>query len=250
MANTYHSNGYDQQATSYSRQSSLRNQSMDYTVDMVFCIDATGSMEDVSGSQMKIINMVKRNALNFYSDFMQSMESKGKQVRQLRVRVIAFRDYRADGDQAMLVTDFFMLPQQTKEFEMCINSIHADGGGDIPEDGLEALAYAIKSKWNPEGSRKRQVIVVWTDAGTHELGYGRDSEFYPKGMPANLSQLNDWWDEMNRNYKRLVMFAPDEQGWSYISETWDNVVHVPSAAGNGLAEKSYSEILSTIANSL
>ena len=41
-------------------------QSMDYTVDMVFCIDATGSMEDFTGSQTKIINMVKQNAINFY----------------------------------------------------------------------------------------------------------------------------------------------------------------------------------------
>ena len=29
-------------------------QGMDYAVDMVFCIDATGSMEDTSGSQQKM----------------------------------------------------------------------------------------------------------------------------------------------------------------------------------------------------
>lgn len=33
---------------------------MDYTVDMVFCIDATGSMENFTGSQKCIINMVNR----------------------------------------------------------------------------------------------------------------------------------------------------------------------------------------------
>ena len=227
-----------------------RGQTMDYTVDMVFCIDATGSMEDTSGSQKKIINMVKQNALNFYGDFSTVMNAKRKQVRQLRVRVIAFRDYKADGDQAMLVTDFFMLPQQEKEFEACINSIHADGGGDIPEDGLEALAYAVKSKWTTEGAKKRQVIVVWTDACTHELGYGSSAPSYPNGMPRDLGELSEWWDDMNQNAKRLLMFAPDEPGWSYISQNWDNVVHVPSVAGNGLAEQDYSEILSVIANSI
>ena len=91
-------------------------QVMDYTVDMVFCIDATGSMEDFTGSQKKIINMVKQNAINFYSDFHNVMANKGKKVRQLRVRIVAFRDYTADGEHAMMVTDFFQLPQQAAEF--------------------------------------------------------------------------------------------------------------------------------------
>lgn len=225
-------------------------QGMDYTVDMVFCIDATGSMEDVSGSQEKIINMVKKNALNFYSDLNQAMSLKRKAVRQLRVRVVAFRDYLADGENAMLVTDFFMLPQQAQEFEACINSITADGGGDIPEDGLEALAYAIKSKWSNETAKKRHIIVVWTDAATHDLGFGRSSAHYPNGMPKDMSTLNDWWDEMNENSKRLILFAPNERSWDYISSQWDNVVHYPSVAGNGLAERSYGEILDAIANSV
>ncbi len=227
--------------------------SMDYTVDMVFCIDATGSMEDASGSQTRIINMVKKNALNFYRDFNAVMTRKEKKVRQLRVRIIAFRDYKADGEQAMMVTDFFQLPQDTAAFEACINSIHADGGGDIPEDGLEALAYAIKSPWTQEGTKKRQVIVVWTDASTHPLGFGQKSPHYPKGMPTSLAQLSDWWDDpklMRQNAKRLVLFAPDEDYWNYISRNWDPVVHVPSVAGNGLAEQSYSEILDVVANSV
>lgn len=228
-------------------------QSMDYTVDMVFCIDATGSMEDFSGKQTKIINMVKQNAINFYGDFNNIMAEKGKKVRQLRVRIVVFRDYLADGEHAMMVTDFFQLPQQAAEFEACINSIHADGGGDIPEDGLEALAYAIKSKWTTEGAKKRQVIVVWTDADTHELGFGGASKYYPKGMPSDLGELSDWWDDnslMKQNEKRLVLFAPDDGNWKYISDNWNLTWHIPSAAGNGLAEQNYSEILNLIANSV
>ena len=228
-------------------------QSMDYTVDMVFCIDATGSMEDFSGKQTKIINMVKQNAISFYGDFNNIMAEKSKKVRQLRVRIVAFRDYIADGEHAMMVTDFFQLPQQAAEFEACINSIHADGGGDIPEDGLEALAYAIKSKWTNEGAKKRQVIVVWTDADTHALGFGSRSRFYPKGMPSDLGELSDWWDDatlMKQNEKRLVLFAPDDGNWKYISDNWNLTWHIPSAAGNGLAEQNYSEILNLIANSV
>lgn len=228
-------------------------QSMDYTVDMVFCIDGTGSMEDVTGAKVKIINMVKQNAINFYSDFNNTMAGKGKKVRQLRVRIVVFRDYMADGEYAMMVTDFFQLPQQAADFEACVNSIHADGGGDIPEDGLEGLAYAIKSKWTEEGAKKRQVIVVWTDADAHALGFGSKSRFYPDGMPQDLGELSDWWDDpelMRQNEKRLVLFAPDEGNWKYISDNWNLTWHIPSVAGNGLAERNYTEILNLIANSV
>ena len=114
----------------------MMNFNFDYNVDMVFCIDATGSMGG-------LIEKVKDNALNFYQDVQRMMTNKQKTIAQLRVRVIAFRDYAADGDDAMMVTDFFNLPEEEKDFEETVRSIHAEGGGDIPEDGLEALAYAI-----------------------------------------------------------------------------------------------------------
>ena len=237
-----------QQQTNY--QAPNGQSSMDYTVDMVFCIDATGSMEDNTGAHTKIINMVKENALRFYDDMLQKMAAKHKPMAQLRVRVICFRDYLADGAEAMKATDFFLLPQQSKEFEDCINGIHADGGGDIPEDGLEALAYAIRSKWTTHGVKKRQVIVVWTDAGTHELGYGKSAPNYPKGMPENLSVLEDWWDAMDEYAKRLIIYAPDTNYWNYISENWEKVYHIPSAAGDGMSEHDYGEILDLICNTI
>ena len=153
---------------------------MKYNVDMVFCIDATGSMSPV-------ISTVKNNALNFYSDVVRVMREKQKTIDTMRIRVIAFRDYLADGDKAMMATGFFQLPQQEKEFEECVNSIVASGGGDEPEDGLEALAYAIKSDWTKEGTKKRSIIVVWTDASTHEIGFGSRAQNYPAGMAKSFS---------------------------------------------------------------
>lgn len=221
-----------------------------YNVDMVFCIDATGSMGNV-------IDMVKSNALNFYEDVKTAMERKEKFINQLRVRIIAYRDYRADGDMAMLTTGFFNLPDDNENFRKCVQSIVADGGGDEPEDGLEALAYAIKSPWTTEGKKRRQVIVVWTDASTHELGFGKGMPNYPNNMPRNLAELSEWWGDMqtssefiDRRAKRLVLFAPDKPGWSLISENWDNVIHYPSQAGGGLEEMDYGTILDTIVNTI
>ncbi|MBR1759273.1 MAG: VWA domain-containing protein [Lachnospiraceae bacterium] len=221
-----------------------------YTVDMVFCIDSTGSMESTTGEQKKIINVVKENALNFYTDFKKKMEEEKKPLAQLRVRVISFRDYIADGPYAMKGTDFFLLPQQAAEFEECINGIHAEGGGDIPEDGLEALAYAMKSKWTTQGIKKRQVIVVWTDAGTHVLGFGKGSPYYPKGMPANLAELEDWWEEMDHYARRLVIFSPLTNYWNYIIDNFEQAYHMETMANAGMADCGYDKILNMLVKSL
>lgn len=108
----------------------MKKYSLKYNVDIVMCIDATGSMNG-------ILNTVKRNALNFYDDLVAQMQRKGKQINDLRIRVIVFRDYIADGDQAMLATDFFAMPREREEFRELVATIKAHGGGDDPEDGLE-----------------------------------------------------------------------------------------------------------------
>ena len=56
------------------------NYSLKYNVDIVMCIDATGSMGG-------ILDAVKSNALNFYGDLISSMRKKGKQVNELRIRI-------------------------------------------------------------------------------------------------------------------------------------------------------------------
>ena len=243
------------------------NYSLKYNVDIAMCIDATGSMGG-------LINTVKVNALNFYSDLTGAMAEKGKYIDELRVRIIAFRDYIADGEKAMLTTDFYSLPADAGEFEGLLNSIQAVGGGDDPEDGLEALAYAMKSDWTTGGDKRRHIIIVWSDDGTHELGFGsnpenrrfynsvgaaeaeRNAARYPKKMARDFDELTDWWGEtgysglMDNNAKRLLIYAPEKKYWGTISDSWDNVLHFPSEAGNGLKGVEYEDILSAIANSI
>jgi len=219
------------------------NYSLKYNVDIVMCIDATGSMDG-------ILDTVKCNALNFYGDLVNAMRKKGKQVNDLRIKVIAFRDYIADGEGAMLATDFFQMPAEQGEFRNLVNTVRAFGGGDEPEDGLEALAYAIRSDWTHDGDKRRHVIVVWTDASTHSLGFGKKSKYYPRKMAEDFSQLSGWWDQMDSRAKRLLIYAPEEDYWTTISDGWDNTMHFPSVAGNGLKEYEYDEILSEICNTI
>lgn len=221
---------------------------LNYSVDLVMCIDSTGSM-------MPVIDMVKRNALNLYADIQEELRQKNKQIDQLRVRVISFRDYLADGENAMMVSDFFNLPKEADLLRSCVSDIRAEGGGDPPEDGLEALAYAMKSAWTNHGIKKRHIIVVWSDSSTHDIGHAAHSPHYPKGMPSDFSELSLWWDDpqmggvMDSNAKRLIIFAPNKPGWSQISASWDQVIHVNTVA-EGLSDVDYQMVLGTIGNSI
>ena len=225
------------------------NYRMTYGVDLVFCIDATMSMDH-------ILDTVKKNALNFYQDFKSAMDAKHKRVEQLRVRIVAFRDYRADGEQAMMMTNFFTLPDQAEDFRRCVQSIVADGGGDDPEDGLEALAYAIKSDWSHTAQKRRHVIVVWSDEGTHDLGYGNRVSNYPRNMPKTFDELSEWWGSktipgiMDESAKRMIIFAPMKKHWNTITDNWNKVIQYESEAGTGLQNCDYEQILSAICNSI
>lgn len=229
------------------------NYQLKYDVDIVMCIDATGSMGP-------FLDLVKSQALNLYDDLKRKMEvelATPKYINELRVRVIAFRDYLADGENAMLTTGFYSLPAQAAEFEALVRGIQPTGGGDAPEDGLEALAYAMKSKWNPStGNKRRQIIVVWTDDGTHDLGYGRSAANYPAKMPGSFSELTQWWGYgqnpgvMDEQSKRLLIYAPAKEWWTTISETWNNTLMFASEGGNGLDKLTYEEILSALAQSV
>jgi hypothetical protein len=220
---------------------------LSYAVDIVFCIDVTGSMTP-------IIDQVKANALRFYDDVQRNLTEKGKNVDQLRVRVLAFRDFEADGVAALQESPFFPLPAERAGFSDFVNGLIAEGGGDAPESGLEALALAINSPWTTSGDRRRQVIVVWTDQPAQPLdGSGLPADLSSR-VPADFSALTDLWENeqgpMGSSSKRLILFAPDGPGWSDISAVWENVVHHPSQAGGGLSEVDYGTIIDSIGNSV
>ncbi len=241
------------------------NAGLSYNVDIVMCMDATGSMRP-------LLDMVKANALSFYSDIKGKMTEMEKHIDTLRVKLIVFRDYLADGENAMLLSDFFTLPEQSAEFERMVKSIEPKGGGDDPEDGLEALGYAMKSKWTTSGDKRRHVIVVWTDDGTHDIGFGRDPENgnylndkhrarnnaarYPSKMAGSFDELSQWWGcgqgggVMDERARRLLIYAPMKDYWTTIAELWDNAIMFPSQAGKGLVETTYDEILTQVAKTI
>ena len=222
----------------------LGSQGLDYNVDIVMCIDATGSMSP-------IIDDVKSNALSFYQKFVDEMDAKGKSVQQLRIKVIVFRDYGVDSEP-MLESKFFVLDEEKDDFANFVNKIEATGGGDAPENSLEALALAMKSDWVKTGAVRRHVIILYTDNTALALGERKEAPGYPSDMPASMADLRDYWDgqEMEPRAKRLLLFAPEVEPWSTDMCDWDNCFLTASQAGAGCSDTDIEQCIHVLVNSI
>lgn len=218
----------------------MRPKDENFHVDIVMCIDNTGSM---SG----LLNLVKRNALNFPADLTDCCAKKGKKLQDFRLRVISFGDL---SEVSIKESGFMEIPRESRRFKDFVSSIQMSGGGDEPEDALEALAMAIHSDWNSGSTRCRHIIIIYTDASTHRIGYSNRSVYYPRiPMPEDFDELTDWWTELDQKASRLIMFAPGDGYWSRIEDKWPNTYRKPLYEVLD-GKKGYNEILEAISNSL
>ena len=156
------------------------NVDIDTNVDIVFAIDATESMQP-------LIDKVKSLTLSFREELEKGLKENRRIIKNLRIKVIVFRDYYVDDKYAMEESRFFILPEEKQEFYNFVSKIKAGGGGDEPESGLEALALALRSDFVKDGDKKRHVIVLFTDASAHPLEQQEDGvrSNYPSNMFKN-----------------------------------------------------------------
>lgn len=217
----------------------------------MFCLDCSGSMGPVIG-------LVKDTVLKITSDLVDKYKKKGKHVKELRVRIVAFRDLANDLD-SLEISEFFLFEPSThrEDFKSFLNRLEPSGGGDEPESALEALAIAIGSDWTDKGDRQRHLIVMFTDASAHKLEdrIGAIPSQFSDVVPADLNGLTDNWDggqatKLKKAARRLIIFGPDAYPWNEISDAWGQTVYLPSQAGKGLEDVEYSTILDTLTNGI
>lgn len=234
---------------------------LDVYADIVYCIDITGSMAPS-------ISLVKGTARTLHRDLQEVMQTKyQRSIKQLRIKVIGFRDFYADGQYALECSDFFVLPQQTQEFENFLSGLEAKGGGDLPENSLEAIALAMKSQWcetTDDSIRKRHIIILFTDASAHPLEKAADNKptNYPEGMPKDYAELIDWWTgqgslakdnniSMNQTAKRIGIFAPEGcEPWTMIEEDFDNCLISYINPDKGGEDISTEQLLKTLGETM
>ena len=216
--------------------------------DFVFCIDATGSMKPC-------IEAVKKAAKTLHTDIIKAVSEGVRTVQQLRIKVIIFRDFSHDGDDAIKESRFFNLPDETADYEDFINGIEAKEGGEIPESSLEALHLAINSDWvtPADGCRTRHVIVMFTDAPAHMLDdqeyreIAEKNSLYPTDCPSDLAGLiEEWNDKMNARAKRLILLAPNVEPWPDLKENLDDCMIKYVKAADGLDEITNDAIINCL----
>ena len=175
-------------------------------VDIVFCFNVINFMRDC-------IEDVKKNALNFKNDFLEALKEAGKGCSgDIRTKVIAFGDERIG--KKMLVSPFFTLPEQEKEFQTFINGLTAEEGCDKPQSAYEALIEAFKSDWVKEGPKRRWITVMLTDSSAHT---------------ERFTDLVDAWNALNHNFKRLLLFAPYHSSWDVFVSQGYNILWLESS---------------------
>lgn len=200
---------------------SSMSKNTNFEFELILCIDGTGSMEE-------IIDNVKANANNLASKITTNLNNATIKINSLRVKVIVFKNFECDGKNALTSSPFFDLDQQETEFLNFLNTIKADGGGEDPlEDGLEALAIAITSNWNFK-ENSFQIIVLWTDNGSHRLedNYKKGFPHYPKSIPNSFNELMKAWEGTflsKTKASKLVLYAPNQYPWKNINSEWTNV---------------------------
>lgn len=214
-----------------------------YKIDITLVIDATGSMSP-------FMNEVKEGILSVPGEIRDALEAENKHVEQMRIKVIDFGDFGYDGSDAIRQKGFFDAETEGDKIMDAINGIEYSGrGGDIPENGLEALYEAMASDWVEPKPNGRHIIVLVTDAPPLDLGERAECEGYDKDRyPETIEDLGEIWNPTDMQggdsglklapmKARLVLFAP--QGviaghtWDDVV-SWERVIFKPVESGKGV----------------
>ncbi|MCH7728989.1 MAG: VWA domain-containing protein [Planctomycetes bacterium] len=179
-------------------------------VDLVFLIDATGSMQSC-------IEALKNNIAMFIETLTTEDPQNPSPVKDWRARVFGYRDVTCDA-QPFVEHPFVRDPAQLREH---LNQLEAIGGGDEPESLLDAI-YKIATigqtdkgaqsedqfKWRYRSSAAR-VVIIFTDASYHET----------MSIPeVRGGGFDDIVNAVQANRIILSIFAPDMPCYDRLSQ--------------------------------
>ena len=168
-------------------------------VDLVFVMDVTESMQPY-------IDAIKQNMVNFAHDL-------ASNNRDYRLGLVTFEDYVVSKYPDCNCPYQKTMTSDVNQFINWVGTLHASGGGDIPEDQLDALAYASSFPFRPQA---QGIIIIITDAPPHHKGDGsantqHDQGFWDhhqKGQDVTDLTGNDVAAMMKRNGLTLYAVVP------------------------------------------
>lgn len=214
-------------------------------LDLVMCIDATGSMQGT-------INTARSHALNLDTNLKAELATRGLEIDSIRARVVFYRDfggpyrygwitttvagygykyvsgygwkwaywtgahltqgygYEPADTPTMAGSVFYDLKTDKSAFRTFLYSEDAFGGWNWDEGGLECVNEAMGSRWRQAGSSGEivmPVIVIWTDAPADLLG---NTDNINGGVNA------EWIDNEKYECAKVGSFTPAD----YACHNW------------------------------
>jgi len=123
------------------------------TLDVVFVIDTTGSMNPYIEATRRVIDVIA-----------QRLSTSGEGAA-IRFGLVGYRDV---GEADSYVTRLFCnldVGQSLPKFQSVLNDVSAGGGGDTQEDVMAGIKCAVRdSRWNPNAFKH---LIVIGDASAH-----------------------------------------------------------------------------------
>jgi hypothetical protein len=168
-------------------------------VDIVFVLDVTESMQPY-------IDAVKQNIINFANDL-------ASNNRDYRLGLVTFEDYVVSASPDCNCDYRNQMTSNVNQFIGWVGSLHAGGGGDIPEDQLDALDYAAKFPFRPQA---QGIVIIVTDAPPHHDGDGSENtqhdaafwDHHPHGTEVTNLTGDKVAATMQKNGLTLYAVAP------------------------------------------
>lgn len=149
-------------------------------VDIVVVFDVTESMQPYIDAMKEVV-----------SDF---AEKLAKAQRDYRLGLVTFEDY--------VVRDATVFTRSVREFKGWVGGLRAGGGGDIPEDSLDALIVASRFPFRPEA---QGVLILVTDAPNHFQGDGSEKLY---GREITHLTVSDVISELKAANLTVFAIAP------------------------------------------
>ena len=159
-------------------------------LDVVFCIDTTGSMSSyIERSKKVIINMI-----NYFS------QNEEKPL----FGIVAYRDHPPQ--ETSYITKMHQLSNADNALAF-VKALEAQGGGDTPEAVLQGLYDSVeKIKWrniNQQDKTYKKLVIHVADAPAHgkEFHNGSVDDHWPDGCPSGIKL-----DKLAKCYNDKVVF--------------------------------------------
>lgn len=154
-------------------------------LDVIFCIDTTGSM----GSYIERSKTVINNMIKLFS------KNKEKPL----FGVVAYRDHPPE--DISYITMIHPLGDASSALDF-VKKLNAEGGGDAAEAVLQGLFDSVnKIEWrNIEKTDKtyRKLLIHVGDAPPHGKEFGSSGDHWPEGCPSGIT-VKKLADIMNEN---------------------------------------------------